>query len=839
MPRTIAIMSRQDRQGISHGMRRAVKYSLLSLLLAGLAACSGGAKTESNADTTSTASTASVNYTGPAPESTDVQAFKNNFWVNVVSSSRCGGCHNETKEQSPTFARLDDVNVAYQQALQVVDLAQPDQSTIVTKVGGGHNCWTSSDSACADILTTWIRNWASASGNTGTGTQIELVAPVDKDVGSTKTFPDSSAIFASTVYPLLTEYCSGCHSPSATSPQKPYFASDDVDEAYSEAKAKINLDTPALSRLYVRLESESHNCWSDCASNAATMLAAIQSMVDQIPTSSVDSSLVLSKALTMYDGTIASGGNRYETNTIARYFFKEGTGTIANDTSGVDPAANLTLSGSVTWSGGWGAQITSGGKLQATTTTSQKFASLIKSTGEYTIEAWVAPANVAQEDANIVSYSGGDMSRNFTLGQHAYQYEGFNRSSVTDTNGEPSLLTDDDDKDAQASLQHVVMTYDPINGRKIYVNGIYTGDADSAGAGNLDTWDSTFALVMGNETGSTRPWAGLIKFVAIFDKALTLDQIQQNFAAGVGERYYLLFNVSSLTNVAQSYIMFEVSQYDSYSYLFNKPTFISLDDSVTPGSIEIKGIRIGINGTEAAVGQAYIPLDVTVSDANYNAETGQLLSSIGTVIPLEKGPDSDLFFLTFEKIGTHTRAYSDTTTALSLNSDTSEDTEPDVGFKLYEEIDATLSKITGVPRTNSTVQDVYETVKQQLPTAETIDSFLSSHQIGVAQLASAYCSALVESSTLRAAFFPSLSLSSNTLTSSTERNAVIDPLISNSINTGVSTQPTDAEVRAELNDLMDRLCTTSNPCTAGGTRTQLVIKASCTAALASGITTIQ
>ena len=49
-----------------------------------------------------------------------------------------------------------------------------------------------------------------------------------------------------------------------------------------------------------------------------------------------------------------------------------------------------------------------GGKAQATTTASAKLASMIQASGEYTIEAWVSPANVTQTNANIVSYSGGN-----------------------------------------------------------------------------------------------------------------------------------------------------------------------------------------------------------------------------------------------------------------------------------------------------------------------------------------------------------------------------------------------------------------------------------------------
>ena len=47
----------------------------------------------------------------------------------------------------------------------------------------------------------------------------------------------------------------------------------------------------------------------------------------------------------MYDGTVAAGGNRYEAATIAKYEFKTGMGNIAYDTSGHEPALNLTLVG--------------------------------------------------------------------------------------------------------------------------------------------------------------------------------------------------------------------------------------------------------------------------------------------------------------------------------------------------------------------------------------------------------------------------------------------------------------------------------------------------------------
>jgi len=54
---------------------------------------------------------------------------------------------------------------------------------------------------------------------------------------------------------------------------------------------------------------------------------------------------------------------------------------------------------------------------------SKKLHDLISATGEYSIEAWLAPANVSQDGpARIVSYSAGAMARNFTLGQSLYNY---------------------------------------------------------------------------------------------------------------------------------------------------------------------------------------------------------------------------------------------------------------------------------------------------------------------------------------------------------------------------------------------------------------------------------
>ena len=64
------------------------------------------------------------------------------------------------------------------------------------------------------------------------------------------------------------------------------------------------------------------------------MLDAITEFADAIHVTNVDPALLISKGLTLYDGTVAAGGNRYEAATIAKYEFKTGMGNIAYDTSG-------------------------------------------------------------------------------------------------------------------------------------------------------------------------------------------------------------------------------------------------------------------------------------------------------------------------------------------------------------------------------------------------------------------------------------------------------------------------------------------------------------------------
>jgi len=376
-------------------------YAIVFFAVFAISACGGGAETTDNPTSQTPGNNNDTAYAGPAAESPEVLKFQQEFWSNAKSTNRCGNCHNESVGQVPMFVRNDDINAAYSEALGVVDQAQPSLSRIVEKVSAqpiGHNCWVADPGVCGTILTTWIENWV---GETSDGArEIVLLAPASQNPADSKNFPITSDAFDMLVYePILERYCQDCHSSESVTAQQPYFADPDLAVAYEAAKSKINLDTPGGSRFVIKVSpdiligGQSHNCWnSDCPTAETQMLAAMTAFAGGILPTVVDPDLLTSKAIRLTDGILASGGNRYEDSQIALWEFQTGSGLVAFDSSGVDPAIDLNFSGDVTWFGGWGISIGANaaqgpGKAQGSTTASAKLHDVLKESGELSIEA--------------------------------------------------------------------------------------------------------------------------------------------------------------------------------------------------------------------------------------------------------------------------------------------------------------------------------------------------------------------------------------------------------------------------------------------------------------------
>jgi hypothetical protein len=656
--------------------------------------------------------------------------------------------------------------------------------------------------------------------------------------------------FEATVYPLVDQYCEDCHGGSG--PGAPQIAHPDVSTAWSAVvdSQKVNFSDPSASRLVRRLAVDFHFCWSDCSSNASEMLAAIVAWQDAIEaaggtTGGVDVNGLQSDTRMMSNGTEEVGAERFDDGIIARWDFKEQTGNMAMDTSGVAPAMDLTLEGPELMSA-YGIQVAEGRAI-ASAVASRKLYDRIADQGSgsqaYTVETWIANLNTTQEGpARIISYSANSGSRNFMLGQLQYQYVVRNRAYTEESNGNggPDLETYDVDRDAQATLQHVVITYDQLSGRKIYVDGVWTEDEDPIDAGRLWNWSPNHRLVMGNDVSNDRPWLGQIRFAAIYDRPLSAAAIKQNYDAGIGRRITLSFDVSEWTG-GNSRIEFSVTELDGYSYLFCSPTFVT--DVASP--IRIQNMRISLNGIIPVAGQGFVNMNALVTGSR------TLLSRQCTIVGGLVDADTDVFQVHFEQLGIFQDPVTPPTPPTPGVEDFG-DPQPALGVRNFDRVNASIAALTTVDPQNGNVETTYEELVQQLPSGPDLRSFVSANQVGVAKLGVEYCDVLVGdenagSQTLRNQFFngagsfgwnqPPATAFANPVNVDMITDPLLDKIVGAGLRGMVGGQPARDQVEALLDQLIVDLSAT---CGGGGqpacdgTYTKNIVKGLCTAVVSSG-----
>ena len=216
------------------------------------------------------------------------------------------------------------------------------------------------------------------------------------------------------------------------------------------------------------------------------------------------------------------------------YTFEEGQGSVVQDRSGSEPALDLTITDPdrVQWGDG------SLSILQETRVLSEdpplKLISACGASEELTIEAWFAPANLTQGGpSRIVSMSKDGNVRNFTLAQERDGLDVRLRTDATGLNGSgpstsaPSVLQP---VAADSDPVHLVFVREGSGEARLFLNG--TVAAEGMMPGSLQAWDDDFRLAVGNEPSRDRPWLGTLHGVALFDHALTGDDVAARHAAG-------------------------------------------------------------------------------------------------------------------------------------------------------------------------------------------------------------------------------------------------------------------------------------------------------------------
>lgn len=160
----------------------------------------------------------------------------------------------------------------------------------------------------------------------------------------------------------------------------------------------------------------------------------------------------------------------------------------------------------------------------------------IKASNEFTIEAWVTPANATQAGpARVVSISEGVGIRNAALLQGepfdvgGDRWTSRQRSTGTSVNGLPALSAPAGSA-VEGRRTHLALTRSAPGEVTLYVDG--EPAATGTTGGDLSNWDGSFPLMLANETSLDRTWLGTYHLVAVYARALTGAEVDQNLTVG-------------------------------------------------------------------------------------------------------------------------------------------------------------------------------------------------------------------------------------------------------------------------------------------------------------------
>ncbi len=272
-----------------------------------------------------------------------------------------------------------------------------------------------------------------------------------------------------------------------------------------------------------------------------------------IEVTELDSSLSDPIILTGLKTSSVLNRGRVSENLQVLYNFSNGEGSEVSDISGVGAPMTLYISreGVTTeWIKGQGLRVTEN-TIISNMGTATKLLEALPETNEITLEVWVKQEEMIQSGpARIITLSTDHFNRAVTLAhegnESAYKYVARLNTTGTDANGVPEIASDIDF--TSKSLHHVVYTHDNDGMERLYINGqvFYSGTRE----GSFSSWDDDYQFALANEITGDRPWIGIFYLVAVYNRALSESEVDQNYQSGFGQIQFttdldtLEFNVS-------------------------------------------------------------------------------------------------------------------------------------------------------------------------------------------------------------------------------------------------------------------------------------------------------
>ncbi len=223
---------------------------------------------------------------------------------------------------------------------------------------------------------------------------------------------------------------------------------------------------------------------------------------------------------------------------VALYRFAEGGGNTVQDISRVGTPMNLTIEheGAVRWAD---RSLTI---VQPTTLRTAgdagKLNQMLANTGTFTFEIWLRPRR-ADQVAPILSTPSPDDPGwvNLAIEQGAGEGEDADgtllatrlRTTNTGPEGRPALRTDPGTLGTK--LVQFVWVRDADGEARYYLDGKPIKADRQSGA--LATWAPKFPLILANDIDGNAPWLGELRLIAIYNAALSDEQVLNNYNVGL------------------------------------------------------------------------------------------------------------------------------------------------------------------------------------------------------------------------------------------------------------------------------------------------------------------
>jgi hypothetical protein len=213
---------------------------------------------------------------------------------------------------------------------------------------------------------------------------------------------------------------------------------------------------------------------------------------------------------------------------MAHYTFDEGNGTITADTSG---NGNIGTLKTVNWVGGK----VGNGALNFDGIASHYVqiapAPTLNINGAVTVSAWIKPTITPKAATTIFSKGAANNLASAeqyilkTLGSGKLSFEVSNGTALLSVGASSGVIP-------QANTwYYVVGTYNGTDTVRLYINGVLSSTAVKAGFGNLNPTPNSF-IGIGSDN-SLRPWNGLIDDVLVYNRDLSLSEINDIYNGGL------------------------------------------------------------------------------------------------------------------------------------------------------------------------------------------------------------------------------------------------------------------------------------------------------------------